>query len=51
MFDVRVAGSKPMAEVVRELEAEQIGLAQPNYVFHLMRDVVTPGNDRRRGVR
>jgi subtilisin family serine protease len=45
MFYVRVAGNKPMAEVVRDLEAEKVGLAQPNYVFHLMRDVITPGAD------
>ena len=38
MYQVRVANNKAMADVVRELEAEKIGLAQPNYVFHLQRD-------------
>ena len=45
MFYVRVAGNKPMADVVRELEDEKIGLAQPNYVFHLMRDVTAPDSE------
>jgi hypothetical protein len=45
MFHVRVAGNKAMAEAVRDLEAENIGLAQPNYVFHLMRDLTVPGSD------
>ncbi|MGE3159005.1 MAG: S8 family serine peptidase, partial [Xanthobacteraceae bacterium] len=45
MFHVRVAGGKPLTDVVRDLEAEQIGLAQPNYVFHLMRDASTPGSE------
>jgi subtilisin family serine protease len=39
MYQVRVANNKAMTDVVRELEAENIGLAQPNYVFHLQRDV------------
>ncbi len=41
MYQVRVANNKAMADVVRELEAENVGLAQPNYVFHLQRDVTT----------
>ena len=41
MYQVRVANNQAMADVVRELEAENIGLAQPNYVFHLQRDATT----------
>ncbi len=41
MYQVRVANNKAMTDVVRDLEAENIGLAQPNYVFHLQRDAAT----------
>ena len=41
MYQVRVANNKAMADVVRELESENVGLAQPNYVFNLQRDATT----------
>jgi subtilase family protein len=38
MFHFRVAGGRPVADAVRALEAEKIGIAQPNYVFKLQQD-------------
>jgi len=38
MFHFRVAQGRPVADAVRALEAEQIGVAQPNYVFKLQQD-------------
>src|SRR5262249_47580428 len=34
----RVADGRPITDVVRALEAENIGIAQPNYVFRLQED-------------
>jgi hypothetical protein len=38
MFHFRVADGRPVADAVRALEAEKIGIAQPNYVFKLQQD-------------
>src|SRR5262249_55243691 len=38
MFHFRVAQGRSVADAVRALEAEQIGVAQPNYVFKLQQD-------------
>ena len=38
LFHFRVAQGRPVADVVRALEAENIGVAQPNYVFTLQQD-------------
>jgi len=44
----RIANGQQVADAVRALEAEKIGIAQPNYVFHLQQDARTaatpPGN-------
>jgi subtilisin family serine protease len=34
----RLAGGVQVADAVRALEAEKVGIAQPNYVFHLQQD-------------
>ncbi len=38
MFHFRVAEGRPVAEAVRALEAEKIGIAQPNYVYKLQQN-------------
>jgi subtilisin family serine protease len=38
MVHFRVADGRAVADVVRSLEAENIGVAQPNYVFNLQQD-------------
>jgi subtilisin family serine protease len=38
MFHLRVANGRPMADAVRAMEAEKLGVAQPNYVFKLQQD-------------
>jgi hypothetical protein len=38
MFRFRVADGRSVAEAVRALEAENMGVAQPNYVFKLQQD-------------
>ena len=38
MFYVRGGGNTPMADAVRAMEAENIGLAQPNYVYYATQD-------------
>src|SRR5216683_2405491 len=38
LLHFRVAQGRPVADVVRALEAENIGVAQPNYVFRLQQD-------------
>ena len=38
MIRFRVADGRPIPDVVRALEAENIGIAQPNYVFRLQED-------------
>jgi Na+-transporting methylmalonyl-CoA/oxaloacetate decarboxylase gamma subunit len=38
LFHFRVADGRSVADAVRALEAEKIGVAQPNYVFKLQQD-------------
>jgi hypothetical protein len=38
LIHFRVAGGRPVADVVRDLEAERIGVASPNYVYTLQQD-------------
>jgi pentapeptide MXKDX repeat protein len=38
LFHLRVADGRAVAEVIRALEAENIGIAQPNYVYQLRQD-------------
>jgi subtilisin family serine protease len=38
VLHVRVADGRPVADAVRALEAENIGIAQPNYVFRAQQD-------------
>ncbi len=38
LFHLRLTDQRQMADVVRALEAENIGIAQPNYVFRLQQD-------------
>jgi subtilisin family serine protease len=39
LFRFRITNGRPVADAIRELEAEHIGTAQPNYVFKLQQDV------------
>ncbi len=41
MFHFRIADGRRMAEVVRALEAERVGIAQPNYVYRTQEDAKT----------
>jgi hypothetical protein len=34
-FHFRIDNGRPVSDVVRELEAENIGVAQPNYIYRL----------------
>jgi Subtilase family len=48
LFRFRITDGRPVADVIRALEAENIGVAQPNYVFRLQQDTAlaargTPG--------
>jgi hypothetical protein len=38
LIHFRITGGQPVADTVRALEAEKIGIAQPNYLFHLQQD-------------
>jgi hypothetical protein len=38
LFRFRVTDGRPVADVIRALESENIGVAQPNYVFKLQQD-------------
>jgi hypothetical protein len=38
LFRFRITDGRPVADVIRALEAENIGIAQPNYVFRLQQD-------------
>jgi subtilisin family serine protease len=40
LFHFRVADGRSVADAVRALEAEKIGVAQPNYVFKLQQDAL-----------
>jgi len=49
LFRFRITDGRPVADVIRALESENIGVAQPNYVFRLQQDPVlaarTTGGD------
>jgi hypothetical protein len=49
LFHFRITDGRPVADVIRELESENIGVAQPNYVFRLQQDTTlaarTTGGD------
>jgi subtilisin family serine protease len=38
LIHFRVAGTRPVADVVRDLEAENVGVASPNYVYRTLQD-------------
>jgi Subtilase family len=38
LFRFRITDGRPVADVIRALESEKIGVAQPNYVFRLQQD-------------
>jgi subtilisin family serine protease len=38
LFRFRITDGRPVADVIRALESENIGVAQPNYVFKLQQD-------------
>jgi len=42
LMHFRIANGRPVSDVVRELEGENIGIAQPNYVYRLQQDARTP---------
>jgi hypothetical protein len=42
LFHFRIDNGRQVADVVRELEAEHIGVAQPNYVYRLQQDAHAP---------
>jgi hypothetical protein len=49
LFRFRITDGRPVADVIRALESENIGVAQPNYVFRLQQDATlaarsTPGD-------
>jgi hypothetical protein len=44
LFHFRIDNGRPVSDVVRDLEAENIGVAQPNYVYHLQQDAHTPAS-------
>jgi hypothetical protein len=39
LFRFRITDGRPVADVIRALESEHIGTAQPNYVYRLQQDV------------
>ncbi len=42
LMHFRIANGRPVSDVVRDLEGENIGIAQPNYVYRLQQDARTP---------
>jgi subtilisin family serine protease len=42
VYHFRVAGTQPLSDVVRAMEADQVGAPQPNYVFTLNQDQQQP---------
>jgi hypothetical protein len=49
LFRFRITDGRPVADVIRALESENLGVAQPNYVFKLQQDASlaprnTPGD-------
>jgi subtilisin family serine protease len=43
LFRFRITDGRPVADVIRALESENIGVAQPNYVFRLQQDATLAG--------
>jgi subtilisin family serine protease len=44
LFHFRIDNGRSVSDVVRDLEAENIGVAQPNYVYHLQQDAHAPAS-------
>jgi subtilisin family serine protease len=44
LFHFRIDNGRQVADVVRDLEAEHIGVAQPNYVYRLQQDARAPAS-------
>jgi Subtilase family len=42
LMHFRIDNGRPVSDVVRELEGQNIGVAQPNYVYRLQQDARTP---------
>ena len=42
LLHFRIDNGRPVSDVVRELEGQNIGVAQPNYVYRLQQDARTP---------
>jgi Subtilase family len=42
LFHFRIDNGRQVSDVVRELEAENIGVAQPNYIYRLQQDTHAP---------
>jgi Subtilase family len=42
LLHYRIDNGRPVSDVVRELEGQNIGVAQPNYVYRLQQDARTP---------
>ena len=42
LMHFRIANGRPVSDVVRDLEGQNIGVAQPNYVYRLQQDARTP---------
>jgi hypothetical protein len=42
LLHFRIANGRPVSDVVRDLEGQNIGVAQPNYVYRLQQDGRTP---------
>jgi hypothetical protein len=42
LLHFRIANGRPVSDVVRDLEGQNIGIAQPNYVYRLQQDARTP---------
>jgi len=42
LFHFRIDNGRQVSDVVRELEAENIGVAQPNYIYRLQQDAHAP---------
>jgi subtilisin family serine protease len=46
LIHFRAGGGRPVADVVRALEAEKVGIAQPNYVFKLQQIASLPARGK-----
>ncbi len=49
LFHFRIDNGRQVSDVVRDLEAENIGVAQPNYVYRLQQDAHAPAPALPRG--